>query len=183
MTPCLETPRLWLHPLELADAAEVQAVFPHWEIVRYLTNIVPWPYPDDGAYQYYKNVAIPAVERGDAWHWILRLKSPPHHLIGGISLSKGVYDNRGFWLGLPWQKQGLMTEACEVTGDYWFDTLEFPVLRVHKAVANTASRRLSEKQGMRVVGIEERDFVSGRRPAELWEITADEWHARRQRLY
>jgi len=46
-------------------------------------------------------------------------------------------------------------------------------------VANTASRRISEKQGMRVVDRVERDFVCGRLPAEIWEITADEWRARR----
>jgi RimJ/RimL family protein N-acetyltransferase len=88
-------------------------------------------------------------------------------------------ENRGFWLGLPWQRQGLMTEACNVITDYWFDTLQFPVLRVSKAVANTASRRISQKQGMRVIGVEEREYVCGRLPAEIWEIAAGEWHASR----
>jgi RimJ/RimL family protein N-acetyltransferase len=55
------------------------------------------------------------------------------------------------------------------------------VLRVPKAIANTASRRISEKAGMRVIGTEERDFVSGRLAAEIWEITAAEWNARRAR--
>jgi ribosomal-protein-alanine N-acetyltransferase len=48
MTPTLETRRLILRPLEIADADEVQILFPHWEIVRYLNNRVPWPYPPDG---------------------------------------------------------------------------------------------------------------------------------------
>ena len=43
-----------------------------------------------------------------------------------------------------------MTEACEVVTEYWFSTPKFPVLRVPKAVANMASRRISEKEGMRV---------------------------------
>ena len=86
-------------------------------------------------------------------------------IIGGISLNIGD-DNRGFWLGKPWRGQGLMTEACDKVTDYWFVTLRFPVLRVAKAVANTASRRISEKQGMRVVAIGERDYVSGRLPAK-----------------
>ena len=74
-----------------------------------------------------------------------------------------------------------MTEACEAVTDYWFDVLKFPVLRVPKAIANTASRRISEKQGMRVIAVEERDYVSGRLPGEVWEITAEEWHAYKQR--
>ena len=32
-----------------------------------------------------------------------------------------------------------------------------PAIRVPKAVANTASRRISEKTGMRIVATEERD--------------------------
>ena len=73
-----------------------------------------------------------------------------------------------------------MSEACEAATDYWFDVLKFPVLRAPKAIANSASRRISEKQGMRVIATEERDYVSGRLLAEIWEITAEEWHARRK---
>jgi RimJ/RimL family protein N-acetyltransferase len=47
MTPILQTSRLILRPLELADAEQAQVLFPHWEIVRYLRKIVPWPYPPD----------------------------------------------------------------------------------------------------------------------------------------
>ena len=74
-----------------------------------------------------------------------------------------------------------MTEAVEVVTDHWLETLKFPVLRAPKAIAHTASRRISEKQGMRVVAREERDYISGRLPAEIWEITADEGRARRKR--
>ena len=173
----LETPRLELRPLELADAEQAQLLFPHWEIVRYLANIVPWPFPEDGAFTYYRDDALPAMARGDEWHWTLRLKSDPGQLIGCVSLMKKENHNRGFWLGLPWQRKGLMSEAVEAVTDYWFNTLGFSVMRAPKAVANTASRRISEKSGMRVVAVEERDYVSGRLPTEIWEITAEEWRS------
>jgi ribosomal-protein-alanine N-acetyltransferase len=181
--PTLRTSRLILRPLELADAEQTQLLFPHWEIVRYLAKSVPWPYPPDGALAYYRDRALPAMHRGDEWHWTLRLKTEPDRLIGSISLIKGEHLNRGFWLGLPWHGQGLMTEACETVTDYWFNTLKFPALRVPKAIVNAASRRISEKSGMRIVAIEEHDYVSGRLPAELWEITAEEWNARHSRRY
>ena len=180
MAPMLETPRLLLRPLELADAEQIQAIFPHWEVVRLLASRVPWPYPPDGASTYIRDIALPAVERGDEWHWMLRLKTQPDQLIGGINLTKGDKDNRGFWLGLPWQRRGLMSEACEIVTNFWFETLQFPVLRVPKAIGNIASRRISEKSGMRLVATEERDYVSGRFLSEIWEITADEWYARRR---
>lgn len=176
-TPSLETRRLRLRPLRLEDADQVQVLFPHWEIVKHLNNKVPWPYPADGARQYYEQVALPAIARGEHWTWSIFLKAEPERLIGSIGLMLGA-DNRGFWLGLPWHGQGLMTEAADAVTDYWFTVLGFKVLRVPKAIANTASRRVSEKQGMRVVEVTERDYVAGRLPAEVWEITAEEWRAR-----
>jgi RimJ/RimL family protein N-acetyltransferase len=180
MTPTLETQRLVLRPSELADAEQVQILFPRWEIVKHLANAVPWPYPADGAYRYFHDVALPAVERDDAWHWSLRLKTDPAQLIGLINLAKGETTNRGFWIGQQWQRKGLMTEACDAVTEYWFNVLKFPVLRVTKAVVNDASRRISERQGMRVISTEERGYVSGRIPSELWEITAEEWNARKR---
>jgi [ribosomal protein S5]-alanine N-acetyltransferase len=179
--PTLETRRLILRPLELGDAEQAQALFPQWEIVKYLASRVPWPYPPDGAHTYYRDLALPAMERGEQWHWMLRLKSNPQQVIGSISLMKGENENRGFWLGLPWQGQGLMIEACEAVTDYWFEELKFPVLRAPKAVMNEASRKISERQEMRVVKREERDYVSGRLMSEIWEITAEEWRARKKR--
>jgi ribosomal-protein-alanine N-acetyltransferase len=175
----LETPRLELRPLELADAEQAQALFPKWEIVRLLANHVPWPYPNDGALAHYRDAALPAMARGEEWHWSLRLKGDPPQLIGSISLKTTENNNRGFWLGLPWQRQGLMSEAVDVVTDYWFDQLGFPLMRVPKAVVNTASRRISEKNGMRVVGVEERDYVGGRFLTEIWETTSDEWRTHR----
>jgi len=110
----------------------------------------------------------------------LRLKAKPAQVIGTINLRTRENENRGFWLGLPWQGQGLMSEACEVVTDFWFDTLKYPVLRAPKAVVNSASRRISEKQGMRIVATEERDYVSGRLLSEIWEISAEEWRARKR---
>jgi RimJ/RimL family protein N-acetyltransferase len=181
MIATLETSRLLLAPLELADAEQTQRLFPKWEVVKFMTTQIPWPYPADGAFTYYRDVALPAMERGEAWHWTLRLRSSPEDHVGVIGLvAKDGYAARGFWLGLPWQGQGLMTEAVVAVNDYCFDVLGFAALQAPKAVMNLSSRRISEKTGMRVVAREERDYVSGRFPSETWEITADEWRAKRQ---
>jgi len=175
----LTTSRLLLQPLELADAVPAQALFPHWEIVRYLANQVRWPFPEDGCLAYYRDLALPAIERGDEWHWSIRLKREPDQMIGSIALLRSTTNNRGFWLGIPWQGQGLMSEAADVVTDYWFQELGFPELRVPKAAANRASSRISQKNGMRLVETKESDYVSGRLLTEVWEITAEEWRAHR----
>jgi [ribosomal protein S5]-alanine N-acetyltransferase len=176
----LHTDRLLLRPLRLADAEQTQRLFPRWEIVRFMTTLIPWPYPADGALTFYREVALPAMERGEAWHWTLRLQESPEEHIGVIGLmAKDGYAARGFWLGVPWQGQGLMTEAAGAVNDYCFDVLGFQALRAPKAVVNISSRRISEKTGMRVIGTEEREYVSGKFPTEIWEITAGEWRAKR----
>ena len=175
MIPSGETQRLLLRPLDLADASQIQEEFPHWEVVRFLQNRVPWPYPPDGALQFLSEVALPAIERGEAWHWTLRIKDKPGRVAGLISLMREGENNRGFWLSPEHQGRGLMSEACEWANDFWFETLGCPILRVSKAAANLPSRRISEKQGMRKVGETESDYVSGRLRTEIWEITAGEW--------
>ena len=171
------TERLILRPLQLADAEQMQSIFPKWEIVRYLLNRVPWPYPSDGAFLFCRDTALPQVESGRAWHWTIRLAAEPSQMIGLMSLFKGDWDNRKFWLGLPWQGHGLMSEACVWANNFWFDNLGFPILRVAKAISNIPSRRISVKHGMRAVTVVERDYVSGAFQAEVWELTADEWWA------
>jgi [ribosomal protein S5]-alanine N-acetyltransferase len=176
--PTIATPRLILRPLDLSDAEAVQDVFPQWEIVRYLANKVPWPYPADGALAFIRDIALPSIQQGTGWHWSIRPKAAPEQLIGVISLRDEPGDNRGFWLDPAWQGQGLMAEACAAVTDYWFETLERPVLRAPKATANVRSRRISERSGMRLIETDERDYVSGRLPSEVWEITREEWRTR-----
>jgi len=178
----LTTERLVLRPLQLADAEQAQRIFPTWEIVKYLNARVPWPFPADGVLSFYRDVSLPAIDRGDEWHWSLRLKRTPEQLIGAISLHRNEPINRGFWLGKEWQSKGLMTEAVCATNDFWFDVLGFSVLRTPKAIENIASRRISAKTGMRVVATYESEYVSGRLLTEMWEITASEWHEKRRTL-
>jgi [ribosomal protein S5]-alanine N-acetyltransferase len=176
--PTITTSRLILRPLDLADAEAVQILFPRWEIVQFLSSHIPWPYPADGALTFIRDIALPATRQGTEWHWSIRPKSAPEQLIGVISLMDKPDDNRGFWLDPAWQGQGLMTEASTAVTDYWFEMLDRPALRVPKAVANQPSRRISERSGMRVIETGEREYVSGRSSAEIWEITREEWRRR-----
>jgi len=173
--PTLRTRRLTKRPLELADAAAIEAIFPQWEIVRFLTAKIPWPYPAGETAAFLQNVALPAMQEGREWQWTIRRTIEPDTVIGVMHLMDSDEGNRGFWLDPHWQGQGLMTEACTAATDYWFDVLNKPFLRAPKAAANIASRRMSERTGMRLVATADRDYVSGRLRTEIWEITAEEW--------
>jgi RimJ/RimL family protein N-acetyltransferase len=181
-TPVLETLRLILRPLELADAAEAQPLFAQWEIVKQLNARVPWPFPEDGVHTYYRDDALPAIERGAELHWMLRLKDDPaRNVIGSICLVLEGGNNRGFWIAQPWQSQGLMSEAAVAVTRFWFEDLNQPVLRIKKARDNAASRAISLRQGMRCISETEDDFVCGRLPTEIWELAAEEWRRKNRR--
>lgn len=171
----LSTDRLLLKPLSIDDACAIQNTFPQWEIVRWMDGAIPWPYPEDGALQFVTQIALPAMMAGTAWHWSIRPREEPHHLIGAITLQDNDDNNRGFWLDPSWQGRGLMTEASDAVTEYWFQVLGKEVLRVPKAVDNPPSRRISEKRGMRVVERMHKQLVSGMHAVELWEITREEW--------
>lgn len=179
--PTLSTARLSLLPLELADAAQVQPLFASWEIVRQLDSKVPWPFPADGVHIFYRDSALPAIARGEEFHWMLRLKEDPEQrIIGSITLRLHGENNRGFWIASEWQGQGLMTEAASEVTRFWFEDLKQPVLRILKARDNAASRAISLRQGMRIIAKTEGDYVSGRLPSERWELTAEDWRKMRQ---
>jgi ribosomal-protein-alanine N-acetyltransferase len=182
-TPTLVTPRLILRPLELSDAEEVQPLFAQWEIVKQLNARVPWPFPEDGVQSYYRDDALPAIERGAELHWMLRLKDDPRQkVIGSICLVLQGNTHRGFWIARDWQGCGLMTEAAAEVTRFWFEDLKQPVLHIKKARDNAASRAISLRQGMRCISKTEDDFVSGRLPTEIWELTAEEWRQKNPRL-
>src|SRR5262249_59869982 len=97
------------------------------EIGSYLSATVRGACPPDGARAFFRDDALPAVARGDQWIWTLRLRSDPDRIIGAIGLRQSDQKNRGFWIGLPWQGQGLMTEAANGATDFLFEELKVPV--------------------------------------------------------
>ncbi|WP_213877491.1 GNAT family N-acetyltransferase [Pseudomonas sp. dw_358] len=177
-TPVLCTRRLILEPLCVADADRYQALFNDWEVVRYLTHLVPWPYPEGEALRHIREDALPAMADGEEWHWTLRLRANPELMIGVICVMDEPDNQRGFWIAPPWQGQGLMSEACAVVTRFWFETLGQPSLRVAKAAVNEASRRLSTREGMRMVDSRPDEFVCGQLVEEIWEMTREEWRLR-----
>jgi len=81
-------------------------------------------------------------------------------LVGGLTLSNvrrraAQYVTLGYWMGRDFAGRGLMTEAVGTVIPFAFDTLGLH--RIHAAFlpANTASRRVLEKNGFREEGYAE----------------------------
>jgi RimJ/RimL family protein N-acetyltransferase len=179
-TPVLKTPRLILRPVRRKDAPVIQRRFPHWDIVRYLNAQVPWPYPPDGAASHLET-CLAEMERGEKAHWAIIPRSGPADLIGVIDLwpDDGVSrSQRGFWLDLEYQRQGLVTEAAERVTAYAFLELGWPQLWLSNAQENHASRRIKEKQGARLVELMIGRHVGGTGPVMVWQLLREDWLAR-----
>jgi [ribosomal protein S5]-alanine N-acetyltransferase len=178
--PILETKRLILRPLEERDAAVVQRLFPQWEIVRWLSASVPWPYPSDDAT---KNIVetLAKLRRGEKFYWAITLKDSDE-LRGRIDLwpfDGKTRDMRGFWLDPKLQGLGLMTEAANAVTAYAFEELKWPFLYLTNAVANRASARVKEKQGAIEIAREPFSYVSGESDRQIWLLTREAWLGRR----
>jgi len=105
--PTLITDRLVLTPLQLEDSFIIQELFPCWEVVRYLDRRVPWPYPEDGALIYVRDIALPAMAAGREWHWMIRMRNDAGCTLSSISLYDQPGNNRGFWLAPQWWERAI----------------------------------------------------------------------------
>ena len=176
----LETDRLILKPLNHEDIEVYERLFAEYEVIRYLSTNVPWPYPK-GECENYLTTRIFPNQGIDQWMWGIFVKDPQKKrsdaLIGAIHLwRKGIPENRGFWLTKTEWGKGYMTEACEAVNRFAFEQLAFEELIFSNAVGNAGSRRVKEKTGCEFIGREPCEFVD---PAlnerELWKLSRSSW--------
>lgn len=181
LNPRLETPRLVLRPVDAGDIPQMQKLFAEWEIVKYLNNSVPWPYPEDGARQFIEAEILPGHASGREYVFaIVEKEDAAGRLIGTIALHAAEDGRfiRGFWLGLPYHGRGYMTEAVGAFNDFVFDVLGVPVLRADAYKGNDASQNVKQKTAARYLGTEQaKPCVCGETERHIWEVRAEDWRA------
>ncbi len=174
--PTFETDRLVLSPVTLDDVDAYERHFVDYEVIRFLSAQVPWPYPEGGVETFLREHVLPR-QGDDDWMWGIRLAANPSALIGVVHLwREGRPEHRGFWLGREYWGRGFMTEAVKPVMDYAFESLGFEALVFTNAAGNIGSRRIKEKTGARLVAVEAAEFVD---PAftthEIWRLTRADW--------
>jgi RimJ/RimL family protein N-acetyltransferase len=176
-TPRLETDRLILRPITLTDAPAIQKHFAHWEIIKNLSTDVPWPYPDDGAETFIREVLLPRMEKKWNYVWAITLKSTTEEVVGIVDfgLEKCEGGDRGFWIAQEHQGKGFMTEAITATNDFLFFNQGIERFIVGNASENEASRRVKEKTGAKYLRTINLPHHNGKNETQLWEITKENW--------
>lgn len=181
-TPILETERLILRPISLDDAPALQKYFNEWEIIKYLH--APWPYPDDGAVSHLRDQTLPAMDKGKQIAWAITLKKT-EDFIGRIDYRfyEDKEPDRGFWIAIPFQGRGFMTEAVAASQDYIFYEYGLERFVVKNLQSNIGSRRVKEKTGAIFKKLQPKSCSHHLdEPTEIWEVTKESWEAARKKL-
>lgn len=174
--PTFHTDRLILKPVSILDYQSYQKYFANYNIIGHLSNRVPWPYPDNGAYVYLSKFVVPNQGK-DFWMWGIFLKTNPSELIGAVDFYGGRHlNNRSFWLGEIFWGQGLMTEVIVPLTDYAFNALGFSELQLSNALGNERSRAIKLKQGAKFLGITDCAHVNPLfTKSERWLLLKYDW--------
>lgn len=176
MIPTFKTERLIIREMTEADLPNYEKYFIDYEVIRYLTASVPWPYPAEGVRDYLNQEIIPYLGK-ERWLWGIFLQKSPGELIGAIELRrKANPDNRGFWLGKKFWGRGIMTEALVPITNYAFDLLGFEKMVFTNAVGNGPSHRIKDKMGARLLYTKPAKFVDPDfKEHEVWELSKEAW--------
>jgi ribosomal-protein-alanine N-acetyltransferase len=178
--PTIETGRLVLRPLEITDAPAIYHYKSDVELHRYMRSEPPAS-PDAVAEETRRWLALPSESRRPCWVIVLREND---RVVGTISYNQLSQEDHCGQLGYEvsrdqWGK-GIATEAVSAAVNYGFDTMGLNRIAAYCWEANTASRRVMEKAGMRYEGtLRQIRYAKGAyRDLRFYSVLATEWKAR-----
>ncbi|MCB9280477.1 MAG: GNAT family N-acetyltransferase [Lewinellaceae bacterium] len=146
--PTLETERLVLRAPAVRDIPEIVRYAGNPEIAKTTLNI-PNPYREMDAV-FWINMAMQGFETRSKYIFALELKSTGK-FIGGMGLHVDNQFNRaeaGYWIAVPYWKQGLASEGLATVLRFGFEELELNKIYATHLLENPASGRVMQKNGM-----------------------------------
>jgi ribosomal-protein-alanine N-acetyltransferase len=165
-----EDPRLpqsWLHPVELPSETVRLRAFRASDVVRiveacadpdtsYWLASTPQPYQRGSALAYLESIAELAAQ-GEGVAWCIA-DAQDDRCLGSISLDGlGGYANRGeigYWVHPDARGRGVVSEAVRLVTQYAQNSGLVTSVLIRCAKGNAASRRVAERAGYRMVGIQ-----------------------------
>jgi len=92
----------------------------------------------------------------------------------------GLGGDFGLWIGVPYQGRGYGTEVVRLLLVEGFTVLSMATIEATVIVGNLTSRRVMERNAMRLDATLPAALIKRGRPVDLWRfsITREEWQAR-----
>lgn len=141
-----------IEPARVEHAVRVQALVEDPE-VRAPTSL-PDPYPPNGALRFLEGVS---VRHAAGEEYAFAIFTEADGLVGIVGLHHLDAERRqaelGYWIGRPYWGRGLARAAVGLVIRTAFGELGLDRLVAHALAGNTASRRVLEANGFRLVGL------------------------------
>ncbi len=175
--PRLQTERLLLRPLTLADAPAVARLAGDRRIAA-TTLHIPHPYPEERAVEW---IGTQAQEGMSASSFVFGVVlKDGGELVGAVGLSLAAQHERaeiGYWVGVPWWGQGLVTEACRAVIGWAFGELRLGRVHAHHMEGNEASGAVMRKLAMSYEGRLRKHVVKWGEPRDIecYGVLREEW--------
>ncbi|MEN6520333.1 MAG: GNAT family N-acetyltransferase [Armatimonadota bacterium] len=155
----IETERLILRTLRELDAPELFPLINDADVARYMLR-VPHPYPENALPEWLKK-AEESMERKEQFEFAIILKETGKP-IGVCSLDEISWEYEkaelGYWLGKPYWRRGIMTEAAKAVVSFGFDTLKLERIYACCFEQNQTSAKVIQKAGLRYEGCSRHDI-------------------------
>jgi [ribosomal protein S5]-alanine N-acetyltransferase len=147
----LHTARLTLRSYTSADIPDLVRLAGSREVAA-TTLRIPHPYTEQDAKNF---IDAFAANSGPETRFAITRKSDGQ-LCGGIGLrmdESHKHAELGYWLGVPYWRQGFATEAARAMITYGFETLDLHRIYASFVSTNIASGRVLQKIGMHREGL------------------------------
>ncbi|MGI9479649.1 MAG: GNAT family N-acetyltransferase [Hyphomicrobiaceae bacterium] len=144
----LTTKRLVLRPPVEEDASRLVELLDNWNVVKTLAQ-VPYPYKPEHAEEF----LVLCKRRKNADDRIDYCMTMDGELLGFVGIApRSSGPNLGYWLGEPFWRRGIATEAVGAVAAAFFRWSERPALMSGIFLGNDASLAVQRKFGFEVVG-------------------------------
>ncbi len=150
--PVLETERLTLRRITMADEADIYAIFSSPAVTRYY-DLDTFTKPEQ-ARELIQRHEI-QFEKGAGIRWGITLKGSPRLIgTGGAGWQRWNFSAiLGYELAPEHWNQGIMTEAIRAMAGYVFNTMGFNRIQAATELDNAASARVLKKTGFHEEGV------------------------------
>ena len=146
--PELQTERLLLRQMTLADAPGVMRLRSNKEVMKYINRPLTLTLADAEAWV---NLIADALQKNDGITWCICLKENPEYHVGNIGLWRIEKENYraeiGYMLEPSLHGRGLMCEAIKEVVRYGFDEMKLHSVEGRIDPQNIASGKVLEKAG------------------------------------
>jgi 8-oxo-dGTP diphosphatase len=172
----IETPRLILRAVTVADAPWIERYVSDWDVARHTARI-PHPYPAGGGVEFVRGLD---PKDGPTFAIERREDREPVGLIG-LELAGSGAAEIGFWIGKPFWRRGYASEALGAVIEHAFLKLGLSSLIALAVPENPASIRAQEKAGMVFTGMTENDAPArgGKHKVERRVLQQVQWRKHR----